>query len=248
MSATAASLDVPLSATPESDGILPHVDALLRRRGAFLSVLEDEASLAPVARAMLAAVVACTAVAGAVMGLHRGGWQVLFAATKLPLGVLLTAGLVAPVLSALRCVERGRADLRRDFALVLAALAFGSTVLVGLTPVLVLATLLDVGYHDHVMLAVGCCATGGTAGFSLLWKGLRTTGAAGRRSIAIVLVACALVGTRMTWTLRPFFVRPRSEVVFLRPLEGTFGDSVWMTFDSARGVFHRESAPLPGEE
>jgi hypothetical protein len=49
----------------------------------------------------------------------------------------------------------------------------------------------------------------------------------------------------MTWSFRPFFVRPQSEVAFLRPIEGSFAGSVSTSVDSARGIYRRPSAPLP---
>ena len=54
------------------------------------------------------------------------------------------------------------------------------------------------------------------------------------------------VGSQMSWTLRPFLVRPRTvQAPFLRDLEGSFLDSVGRSLDSAQGRFRREEAPLP---
>ncbi len=48
------------------------------------------------------------------------------------------------------------------------------------------------------------------------------------------------------WTLRPYLVRPRTPAApFLRSVESSFLGAVATSFDSARGIYHRESAPLP---
>ena len=57
-----------------------------------------------------------------------------------------------------------------------------------------------------------------------------------------------IAGMQMTWTLRPYVVRPRTEdVPFLRAREGSFLDSVSRSIDSARGIYYRGEAPLPGD-
>jgi hypothetical protein len=65
--------------------------------------------------------------------------------------------------------------------------------------------------------------------------------------VALGLVAVfGLVGTQMCWSLRPFIVRPRAQVTFLRQVEGSFIDAVETSSSSALGIYQRNSAPLPG--
>jgi hypothetical protein len=201
------------------------------------------------ARAMIVTIVASAAVFGAALGMYRGGVQIAFAALKLPLVILLTAGLCAPALSALRHVVEGRTEVRRDLALVLASLALGSLVIAALAPVIMLAVSWGVGYHALILLTVVCCAIGGAVGLSLFVSGTREIARGSRLLIsAVLLVLVGLVGSQMTWTLRPYLVRPRTEdVPFLRHIEGGFLDAVATSSSSALGVYSRSEAPLgPG--
>src|SRR5688572_13396883 len=234
--------------SPVVDGSLGVIDLLLRDRDSFHLHLERSTDLASIARALLLTVIAGCAVFGAAMGANRGGLQLLFAAVKLPLVVLLTAGVCAPALTGLLRSVRAESSFTKDLLLVLSALALGSTVLAALAPVVVLAELAGTGYHKLILLIVCCCAIGGAAGLSLFVKGLRRREGT---SLAMVLAlgVFALVGTQMAWTLRPYVLRPRTpEVPFLRAIEGGFLDAVDRSTDSARGIYRRDSAPVPGED
>jgi hypothetical protein len=235
---------------PKVDGSLGIVDLLLRDRRAFFEHLERSSDLASIARALLLTVLAGCAVFGASMGAYRGGLQLLFSAVKLPLVVLLTAGVCAPALTGLLRSVNAESRFTRDLLLVLSALALGSMVLAALAPIVVLAELAGTGYHGLIVLIVGCCLIAGTCGLALFVGGLRRRKSTGLGIVVpLALAVFALVGTQMAWTFRPYVLRPRTqEVPFMRALEGGFLDSVKRSTDSARGVYRREAAPLPGEE
>ena len=147
------------------------VDELLRDRSSFLRRLAESDDLDTLARTMLVTILACGAAFGATLGLAHGGWQMLFAAVKLPLAVLFTAGLASPALSAMQAATGARVDVRRDFALVLGSLAFGSVVLAALAPLLVLAWMIGTGYHDTILLTFACCGIAGLATLQLFRRG-----------------------------------------------------------------------------
>ncbi len=226
------------------------IDQLLRDRSGLLDRIESGRDLAGLARTMILTIFAAAAVFGAGLGLYRGGVQIASAAVKLPLVILLTAALVTPALSALRHVVDGTTQIRRDLALVLSCLALGTLVLAALAPVVMLAVSWGAFYHTIIIFTVGCCIVGGGIGLSLFVRGTR---AASKGSQALIVVTAlllvGLVGAQMSWTLRPWVVRPRTEEVpIVRSLEGSFIDAVIVTSTSARGVYSREEAPLPGEE
>jgi hypothetical protein len=230
-------------------GALGVIDQLLRDRRALLDRIEKEADLSQIARALIATIIVSGAVFGAALGLHCGGLQILFAAVKLPLVVLLTAALCTPVLSALRYVIEGHTRFRRDIALVLASLALGSLVIAALTPVVMLAVSWEVSYHALILLTVGCCAVGGLVGLSLFVAGTREiSGGARALTLLVVLMFVGLVGAQMTWTMRPYLVRPQhvlsGEVPFVRSLEGSFLESVNTSTWSAMGVYSRSDEDL----
>lgn len=235
-------------APPIAESPLGIVDQLLRDSSTFLEQIERAPDLVAVARTLIVTIVVSTAAFGAAIGAYRMGLQPLYAAFKLPLVVLLTAGLTVPAFSALAKATAGEASLRSDLLLVLASLALTSMVLAALTPVVLLGVMLDASYHGLVLLVVACCAIGGSAGLVLFLRGVS------KRSVRVpwlatltALVCFAVVGSQMAWTFRPFVARPRADVALFRPIEGNFLESVGTSLRSARGRYSRDSAPLPEE-
>lgn len=224
-------------------------DELLRDRGAFVARIESGAATALTAKTLLATIFVGGAIFGAVVGANRGGLQILFAAIKIPLVVLLTAMLVTPVFSTLRIATNGRTDIRRDTLLILASLALGSLVLAALSPVVLLCMKWQMRYHNLTLVVVGCCAVGGLAGVGVFIRGLRSREGSGRGWVFLsVAAAFLIVGAQASWTLRPYLLRPRTpDVVFVRALEGSFVESIGTSLDSMRGSYRRDYAPLPGE-
>lgn len=231
-------------------GVLETIDLALRDAPGLLDRIDDGEDLAGVARAMIVTIGAGGAAFGACLGVFRGGWQVLFAAVKLPLAVLLTAAICAPALTALNKALDREASIRRDLALVLFVLARASLVLAAVAPILLLAVSLEAAYHTLVLLAAGCGALAGISALSILKRGLARSGTgASAVSVGMALVLVfSLVGAQMSWMLRPYLVRPRSpEAPFVRDLESNFFEAVATSARSARGVYRRPYAPLPEE-
>lgn len=220
-----------------SRGGMYWIDLLLRDPRRLLDALRAEDSLPSVSRSMIATIAVAGAVFGATLGAYRGGVQIGYAAVKLPLVLLFAACLCAPVLSALnRALGRLR-TLAQDAALLLSALALGSLSLAALAPVILLAEMVQLPYHQLILLTCGCCTVSGMVAVSLLWRGLR--GQAGGLWVLVgVLCAATAAGAQLSWTLRPYLVRPRTiEVPFVRALEGSFLEAVIMSYDSARGRY-----------
>jgi hypothetical protein len=233
------------------DSALGIIDQLLRDRSRFLARVDEAADLAPIARTLIITIAVCAAIFGGAVGAYRDGLQILFAAAKLPLVMLLTAGVSAPALIGFQRAVRGESSPLRDLVLVLASLALGALIIAAMVPVVLLALFFHVDYHAMVMIVVASCCVGGWMGLSMFARGIDPRGASSGRwmTIAASLVVFALVGTQMSWSFRPYLVRPRTESVpFLRDREGSFLDAVWTAKDSLRGVYHRDHAPLPEEK
>lgn len=233
---------------PLADHPLGVVDQLLRDSGTFLDQIEQTDDLARIAKTLIVTIVLSCAAFGAAIGTLRMGLQPLFAAVKLPLVVLFTAGLTVPAFSALTKATTGAASIRRDVLLVLSSLALTSMVLAALAPVVLLGVMVDARYHALILLVVGCCGVAGLAGLVFFLRGVS------RRSVRVPKLATltalgvfALVGSQMAWTLRPFVARPRAAVELVRPIEGSFMDAVATSMRSARGIYTRDAAPLPGD-
>jgi NADH:ubiquinone oxidoreductase subunit K len=228
-----------IGATPlaEPGSTLDTVDQLLRDPKATLDRIEGGADLTAFAKTMILTIAASAAVFGAAMGSNRLGVQIFFAGIKLPMVVLFTAVICAPALSALNASLDRKADIRRDLALVLASLALGSLVLAALAPVVLLAITQHLQYQAIALLVVACAATGGTVGVSLLLRGLFRERRAAPVAFALMSVY-ALIGSQMTWTLRPWILRPRTPgVPFVREIDGSLLDAVKRSWDSSWGYY-----------
>lgn len=225
------------------------LEALLGESRAVLDRVREGAGLAGLSRTLLLCIVAGAAAFGAAMGSYRGGVQILYAGIKLPLVILLTAGLCAPALSCFNAALGRPARAARDMALVLAALARAAVVLAALAPLLLLCAKWELDYHRYVLLVVICCAMAGAVGVFELLRGLWRQHHRGLIWMALLLLGLSSsVGTQMAWTFRPYVVRPRTvEVPFIRDLEGSFLGAVQTTERSAWGLYERDMAPLPGE-
>lgn len=225
------------------------IDELLRDPSSVLQRITDGRDLTTLAKATILTIAFGAGVFGAAMGTFRGGFQILYAGVKLPIVLLLTMAICAPALTAINRAVGRNGCLRRDLALVLSALARASLVLAAQAPLVLLAVRGDASYHLVVLLVVICCAVAGATGLSLFLRGLRARQPEGRWVVVPALfLVFSLVGTQMSWTLRPFLLRPRTpEIVFVRAVEGSFFEAVAVSLQSARGVYSRDYAPLPGE-
>lgn len=239
--------DMPRYASPN---VVQSTDQLLRDVPGVLDRIQQNRGLASLARAMLVTVALGAGLFGAAMGAYRGGLQILFAGIKLPIALLLTTAICAPALTAINSALGRPANLLRDLALVLAVLARMSLVVAAQVPLILLAVRFGVSYHDLILLVVGCCSVAGLVGLTLLLRGLKAQSRqAVWTSVLGLLLVFGSVGAQMSWTLRPFVVRPRTpEAPFIRSVEGSFWESVAVSTRSAQGIYSRRSAPLPLEE
>lgn len=224
-----------------------YVENLLRDRPALYGAVDRDEDSQNIMRAMLLTILVGSAVFGAAIGSYRGGVQTFYAALKFPIVLLATAAICAPVLTTLEMALGHPARPRRDLVLVATAMATGAMWLVTLAPLIVLAVVFEVDYHRFILLLAGSFALAGGAALSMLKGGLRKLmgGATLGRSLTLLTVF-ALVGMQMAWTLRPYLVRPRAQVVpFVRSLDGSLVDALVNSIRSAGGKFARDEAPLP---
>jgi len=224
------------------------IDLLLRDREAMLARIAKGSELAAIMRTMIATIAITTVIVGAALGSYRGGVQIAYAAVKLPIVILATAALSAPALSAIGAALGRRSRLSADLALVMAALAFGSLLLVACTPLVMVGRAVDLDYHRMILAVVAMFAIAGGAALRMICRGVALEAAPGWRTAVLgMCVVFSLVGGQLSWALRPYLVRPRTpDVPFVRAVEGSLFDSVLGASRSARGIYDRESAPLGG--
>ena len=159
---------------------------------------------------------ACITLGGACFGFAAGmfrGWeQALTAAAKLPIVTLLTLAVAGPALCTIaRAFERPW-DFATTVALMLAAGARSSLVLLAVAPALGLIVDSGFGYSAVRLTALAGYSLGGLSGLSFL---VRAFGAAPGRSGALLCFALVFgtVGVQSAWLFRPFLGDPRDAEV-----------------------------------
>ena len=180
---------------------------------------------------------------GAAIGTWRGGWQPLFTAVKIPAILLLTAGgngLVNALLAPLLGLHLG---FRQTTAAVVAGFAIASMVLAAMSP-LVWFQLWNLPTSEAEWAARGrafdtiqftqvlVIAFAGTTGNVRLYQLLRNLAderPAAQRVLFAWLAGNFILGTQITWILRPYFGSHALPVEFLRehPLAGNFFETFW---------------------
>jgi hypothetical protein len=241
-------LESPSVSVPRSLGT---IDLLLRDREVMLARIRTGTNLAGILKVMVATIAVTMAIVGAALGSYRGGVQIAFAALKLPLVLLGTAALSAPTLTAIGRAVGRRSNLVQDLALVMSALAFGALLLVAGTPLILLGRAVDLTYHQMILMTVSMFGIAGLASLYMIIhavsvESLRDGTHGWRTAVLGLVIVFVTIGGQMSWALRPYLVRPRTpDVPFVRAIEGSLFDAITGAFQSARGVYSREEAPLP---
>lgn len=188
-------------------------------------------------------IVAGTGLYGAVMGAWREPLQAVFTAIKLPLAILLTTvgnatlnGVLAPLMGL-------NLTIRQTFTAVLITYAIAAALLGALAPVaafvvwnappLTAGTRLEsIDYAFVQLLHVLFIAVSGIIGnWMLLPTFQRQSGSRqiARRVVVAWLGCNLLLGSQISWLLRPFIWDPARPVEFLGPefIRGSFYETVF---------------------
>ena len=200
---------------------------------AFLDELERGVGLGRKQFVLMMVMTASAALYGAVLGSWRGEGQVVYAAVKLPLVLLVTSALTMLFNWMTALVLGVRASFLQVAVLTHLALAVAAVVLASLVPVVWLFTLsapppsLEARTTHNVLYLFHVAIVGlaGLVGVANLWGSLRHIAGesqAARRILVAWLLTFALVGGEVAWALRPFVGSIYYPVAFLRQdaLEG----------------------------
>ncbi|MCP4657960.1 MAG: hypothetical protein GY856_21335 [bacterium] len=198
-----------------------------RQRAAWLDELLRGVDLMPKLVALVAVMAAGASIYGAVIGMWRGGQQVIWAAIKLPL-VLITTSALTMVFNWMAAVLWGlRVRFVQVAALTFLALAIAAVVLASLVPVAWLFTVSapEVSLYERTthnllyLLHTLLVAVSGLVGTVTLWRALEYC-SRDRRQVRRIywtwLVTFAVVGGEVAWALRPFVGSIYYPVAFLR--------------------------------
>jgi hypothetical protein len=188
----------------------------------------------------LAIVLSC-AIYGATFGLWRSGQQSLFTALKFPLVVFLTCGGNALLNGCLAMVLGTGIGFRQSSVAILMSFTIMGIILVGFAPVMLfllwnLPTPNEAqgltGRNIHLLANVIVIAYAGVVGnrrLLQLLRGLTGSPAKARLVLLAWLAGNLLLGTQISWILRPWVGTPGDTVHFFTsdPMRGNFFEAIW---------------------
>jgi len=178
---------------------------------------DDGAALSRLAGPLLLLTTLCAALFGLVVGCYDGGWQLLWAALKLPAVLLLPLVVTVPALRALHARDGEPAGLRRTGLAALVAIARVAILCTAAAPLLWLVYSLHPPYALAILLLAGGLGLCGLPGLTFLGRALGS-GRFAPTAATVLLVGVVIAQTG--WLLRPFVVTPGAEVTLLCPRAG----------------------------
>ncbi|EDY83377.1 hypothetical protein VDG1235_3003 [Verrucomicrobiia bacterium DG1235] len=178
---------------------------------------------------------------GATIGLWRSGEQAVFTAVKFPLVVLLTCGGNVLLNGILAQVCSSGLSFRQSTLAILMSFGVAAMVLLSLSPLTLFLLLntpplgseaAETGHSLTLLAHVGVIAFAGWAGNWNLYRLLKYTAPStlnARSTLFAWLAGNLLLGSQVSWILRPFIGNPNLPVQFLRddPFWGGFYEQVW---------------------
>ena len=178
---------------------------------------------------------------GATIGLWRSGEQAIYAAVKFPLVVTLTCGGNALLNGLLAQVFETGLTFRQTTLAILASFAIAGLALLSFVPLALFllrntppleSEAARTGHSLTLLAHVGAIGFAGWIGNRRLYRLLayRSRSSANARIVLLGwLAGNLLLGSQISWILRPFIGNPSLPVAFLRehPLWGGFFEQVW---------------------
>lgn len=204
-------------------------EILLQSREALFETIATAKNLDGLIRFFLLRTVILSAAYGLCIGWYAWNFQILASAIKLPLLLLGTMGICIPALYAFNMFLGSKLNLKQTIALMLVANYVMAFFLAALSPILlffVISTSQD--KHFISLLNLVCCGLSGLFFLSIVLKGMRyLTLRAGQtynpQIVKIWTCIYMLVGTQLSWLLRPFLGDPGEFVLFRAlTIEGNF--------------------------
>ncbi|MGZ3419721.1 MAG: hypothetical protein ACXVEF_13070 [Polyangiales bacterium] len=183
------------------------LNRILRAPGDVAAQCRNDRDVNALAKTALITLVLAATAFGAAVGAWRGGRQIAFAASKMPIGIIGTLALAAPAFYALAAVFGRPWPLRSVLSLVLAAGARFSLVLLAMTPPLWLTINFGAPYEAIKLAATFAYGLAGLAGLEVLVRGLGD-GPGRRTTISLFVGVFLLIGAQNAWILRPYLGTP----------------------------------------
>lgn len=177
-------------------------ETLLKQPGSLFHELQHGRTAA-VAGSLIAVILICLGIYGAVAGSLTGGSQLWIAPAKIILGSALTVVICLPSLYIFMSMSGANLGLRQLTGLVLSAEGLTATLLIGFAPVIwVFSQSTDsMGFMAFLHLAFWAVATG--FALRLLGVGIGLTSGANRGGLGVWMGVYVLVSLQMMTALRP---------------------------------------------
>lgn len=231
----------PIAAKGEAAPLELTVSALCRLDEAIVARVREGRELTRIALWAVGLTLCSGALYGFVFGLWRAPEQALYAAVKLPLLLLSIVAASAVINGFLALLLRARIGVMQGLVAILLSLSVAAVMLAAIAPVALLFVLGVPGpghptatpeelYRtaEYVLLfhtiVIGACGIAGNLRLFRLLKRLAPAPGIARRVFASWLLVDGLVGTQLSWILRPFLCKPTLEPEFVRKdaLAGNF--------------------------
>jgi glucan phosphoethanolaminetransferase (alkaline phosphatase superfamily) len=171
---------------------------------------------------------------GLSMGLFRGYGPAIVSGLKLPFLYLLTLAVCFPAFYALNCLSGPRLRVHQCIRLLLIATSANAAALSSYAPFSFFFTVTTsrAGYGFLVLMHVVVFGASAIASVAVIVLIFRTTAAELKHRLRPLVVLTwvilyALVGTQMSWVLRPWIGSYSGPYTPLRPIGGSFIEAVW---------------------
>jgi hypothetical protein len=206
--------------------------SVLRTPGDVARDCRDDHDIAPLAATSLTTIIAGSALFGAAVGAWQGGLQTVYAAGKLPMVMLGTLIVSAPVFYALSAVFGRATSARSILSLMLAAGARCSLVLIAAAPVVWLITSFGASYELVKLAAALAYAMAGLSALGVLTRGV-ADGPGKKQMLTLFVGIHLLIGAQAARCLRPYIGTPGESTVTLLTNKRE-GGLVYQLYDGAR--------------
>ncbi len=172
-----------------------------------------------------------SAIYGFLLGMYSGSFQTLAGAVKFPLLFFGTLFLCLPPLYMVNLLIGMKISFRQTLALLAGATYVMSALLASLSPLLVFAMLNTTNSNIISLIMIMSCAISGVFALHCVWDGMqyltdKQSGPSHAWIIKIWSIMYILVGTQLSWGLRPF-IGERGEFVFFKSVGGNFFAAVF---------------------
>ncbi len=201
-------------------------ELLLKRRDQIFTSLKSGTNLRSLIIDSNIMIIVLTALYGASMGVFPGGVQILYDAVKVPLLLLVTLYVTVPTYYIFDALFGGKLSLKQILAVLLTGFGLMSLILIALLPVnlfFILTTGANSGssaYAFIILLNLAVYTVAGLGALTFIIDGYRAMheGVEWKLGFLMSSLVLILVGTQMSWILRPYF----NSGAVIRPVGGNF--------------------------